>query len=200
MKTEVDLVSIGGGNIGSVRRMLERLDIKIFDVGPDKLPQGERALVLPGVGSFGAVMKTLNKSKLSRLISKLVWDGTPYLGICVGMQILFDSSEESPDEEGLGIIAGKVERFKKGKVPQIGWNQINLQNKESKWAENGFVYFVNSYHAVPEEQEDILYSADYHDSFCAAIKKEHITGFQFHPEKSGQFGEEIMQRWISDEY
>src|SRR5579884_820743 len=110
-KTEVDLVDVGGGNTGSVRRCLQRLGVDYRDVGPDSLPDGSRPLILPGVGSFGAVMESLRRGGLDQRITKLVSEGTPYLGICVGMQILFDSSEESPGAQGLSLLPGKVIRF-----------------------------------------------------------------------------------------
>ncbi len=198
MKTEieVDLVNIDGGNKGSVLRLLERLDVKVNEVGFDNLPTGNRPLILPGVGAFGAVMQSIEKGGLSQCVSKLVKSGTPYLGICVGMQILFDASEETPGISGLGLVPGSVVRFVKGKVPQIGWNKLdNLQNNSY---EPGYAYFVNSYYAVPTNKSDTLYSADYHERFCAAVQRDNITGFQFHPEKSGAFGQKLMQRWLFD--
>jgi glutamine amidotransferase len=198
MKTEieVDLVNIDGGNKGSVLRLLERLDVKVNEVGFDNLPTGNRPLILPGVGAFGAVMQSIEKGGLSSCVSQLVKSGTPYLGICVGMKILFDGSEETPGISGLGLVPGSVLRFVKGKVPQIGWNKLdNLQNNDY---EPGYAYFVNSYYAVPTNKSDTLYSADYHERFCAAVQRDNITGFQFHPEKSGAFGQKLMQRWLFD--
>ncbi len=198
MKTEieVDLVNIDGGNKGSVLRLLERLDVKVNEVGFDNLPTGNRPLILPGVGAFGAVMQSIEKGGLSQCVSKLVKSGTPYLGICVGMQILFDASEETPGISGLGLVPGSVVRFVKGKVPQIGWNK--LDNSLNNGYEPGYAYFVNSYYAVPTNKSDTLYSADYHERFCAAVQRDNITGFQFHPEKSGAFGQTLMQRWLFD--
>lgn len=195
-KFEVDLVNIDGGNKGSVLRLLERLDVKVNEVGADNLPEGNRPLILPGVGAFGAVMQSIEKGGLSKRVSQLVKSGTPYLGICVGMQILFDGSEETPGISGLGLVPGSVVRFTKGKVPQIGWNK--LDNWQNNGFEPGYAYFVNSYYAVPENSSDTLYSADYHERFCAAVQKDNITGFQFHPEKSGAFGQKLMQRWLFD--
>ncbi|MBP7863466.1 imidazole glycerol phosphate synthase subunit HisH [bacterium] len=198
MKTEieVDLVNIDGGNKGSVLRLLERLNVSVNEVGFDNLPKGNRPLILPGVGAFGAVMQSIEKGGLSQCVSQLVKSGTPYLGICVGMQILFDGSEETPGVNGLGLVPGSVVRFLKGKVPQIGWNKLdNLQNNGY---EPGYAYFVNSYYAVPTNSSDTLYSADYYERFCAAVQRDNITGFQFHPEKSGAFGQKLMQRWLFD--
>ncbi|MBA3857874.1 MAG: imidazole glycerol phosphate synthase subunit HisH, partial [Cyanobacteria bacterium PR.3.49] len=163
-------------------------------VNPSNLPDGSRPIILPGVGNFGAVMKNLQKEKFDQKIKKLVEGGTPYLGICVGMQILFDSSEES-DTAGLGILPGRVLKFTAGKVPQIGWNL--LEAKQQNWP-NGFVYFVNSYFARPESDADVLYTSDYFGDFCAAVRRDNITAFQFHPEKSGEFGQQLLVNWLKE--
>ncbi|MDX2107352.1 MAG: imidazole glycerol phosphate synthase subunit HisH [Candidatus Melainabacteria bacterium] len=196
MKIEVDLVNIDGGNKGSVLRLLDRLAVSVNEVGKDKMPSGNRPIILPGVGAFGAVMQSIEKGGLSSRIIELVKQGTPYLGICVGMQILFDQSEETPGVAGLKLVPGTVVKFTKGKVPQIGWNK--LDNVKSNSYEPGYAYFVNSYYAVPQNENDTLYSAEYHERFCAAVQRENITGFQFHPEKSGAFGQTLMQKWLSD--
>jgi glutamine amidotransferase len=193
-RAEVDLVDVGGGNTGSVRRCLNRLGVVYHDVDANKLPDGSRPLILPGVGAFGAVMESLRRSEIDRVVPKLVKRGTPYLGICVGMQVLFESSEESPGSAGLGLIPGKVVRFQAAKVPQIGWNRIQPE-QDGGWPE-GFVYFVNSYYPEPTDENAVLYRADYGVPFCAAVHKDNITAFQFHPEKSGQFGGQLLERWI----
>jgi imidazole glycerol phosphate synthase glutamine amidotransferase subunit len=195
MKAEFDLVDIKGGNIGSVKRCLERLEVKFNEVGADHPPDGSRPLIVPGVGAFGAVMDSLKQGQLDTLLPKLVRAGTPYLGICVGMQILFDGSEESKNSPGLGLIPGKVVRFQHAKVPQIGWNKISA--RQSDW-QSGYVYFVNSYYAQPTNDDWILYQSNYGDAFCAAVEKDNITAFQFHPEKSGPFGVSLIKRWLAN--
>jgi imidazole glycerol-phosphate synthase subunit HisH len=198
MRTEVDLVDVAGGNLGSVKRCLDRLQVPYNLVNPKNKPEGSRPIILPGVGNFGAVMQNLQKDGFDQLVKSLVEGGTPYLGICVGMQILFDWGEES-NSAGLGLLPGKVVKFTRGKIPQIGWNKIECpeaaQSKSNPWP-NGYVYFVNSYVAQPEKSSDTLYSADYFGSFCAAVKRDNICGFQFHPEKSGPFGQSLLVRWI----
>ncbi len=192
---EVDLVDVGGGNIGSVRRCLHRLGITYRDVGADNLPGGSRPLILPGVGAFGTVMDSLRRNGLDESIKNLVAKGTPLLGVCVGMQVLFDSSEEAPGVPGLSLVPGKVVRFVADKVPQIGWNHIDA--KQSGW-EGGYVYFVNSFYAQPENDNVVLYQAQYGDTeFCAALRTGNITAFQFHPEKSSAFGASLLARWIA---
>lgn len=200
MKTEVDLVDVAGGNLGSVRRCLDRLSVPFKLVNAENPPDGSRPIILPGVGNFGAVMQNLEKNGFDQIVKTLVRGGTPYLGICVGMQILFDWGEES-DTAGLGLLPGKVIKFTSGKIPQIGWNRIELSmdsedsSKKDIWPD-GYVYFVNSYVAQPEIVTDVLYSADYFGNFCAAVKRNNICGFQFHPEKSGPFGQSLIMRWI----
>lgn len=192
---EVDLVDVGGGNIGSVRRCLHRLGISYRDVGADNLPRGSRPLILPGVGAFGTVMDSLRKNNLDRSIKKLVASGTPLLGVCVGMQVLFDSSEEAPGVPGLSLVPGQVVRFVAEKVPQIGWNYV--APKQPGW-EAGYVYFVNSFYGRPDSQDVLLYQAQYGGvDFCAALRTGNITAFQFHPEKSGAVGANLLARWIA---
>lgn len=192
--TEVDLVDIGGGNIGSISRCLERLSIPFRNVGADRPPDGSRPLILPGVGAFGAVMDYLSHAGLDEIIRALAGKGTPCLGICIGMQILFDTSSETPGVKGLGLLKGSVVRFDAPKVPQIGWNYI--RSSQADWAP-GYVYFVNSYYAQPAAEDDVLYRSNYAGPFCAAVQHDNITGFQFHPEKSSTFGQSLIERWVS---
>jgi imidazole glycerol phosphate synthase glutamine amidotransferase subunit len=120
--------------------------------------------------------------------------GRQFLGICVGLQVLFEGSEESPSVPGMGILAGRVERFRFGKIPQIGWNLVRL--KKGSGYPSGYAYFVNSFVAVPKDPEDILFESDYFDRFCAGVQRGNLTAFQFHPEKSGPFGFALLRRWL----
>jgi glutamine amidotransferase len=200
MLKAIDLVEIGAGNIGSVKRCLERLNVSFQVVNPSNPPKGDTPLLLPGVGAFGPVMEHLRKDSFDERLRALVKGGTPYLGICIGMQILFDSSEEAKGVAGLGLIPGAVRKFQEGKVPQIGWNNVDLASqrngKDMDLPSSGFVYFVNSYYPDPLVDEQVLYYADYYVRFCAAVRSENITAFQFHPEKSGKFGQTLLERWI----
>lgn len=188
----IDLVNCGG-NLGSMRRCLERLKAP-YRIAESAGDLNGNPIVLPGVGQFGTVMERLNKTGLSERIKDLVLSGTPYLGICVGMQIIFDESEESPGVKGLGFIEGDVVRFKKGKIPHIGWNRVEPAAGSN--LNPGFAYFVHSYYARPRAKEKIIYRADYFGPFCAAVADKNITAFQFHPEKSHEFGHELLRRWI----
>lgn len=191
---EVELVDVGGGNVGSVRRCLHRLGVTYKDVGADNLPGGGKPLILPGVGAFGTVMASLRRNGLEERIKQLIAEGTPLLGVCVGMQVLFDGSEEAPGVSGLSLVPGKVVRFTEGKVPQIGWNHVEA--KQPGW-QSGYAYFVNSFYCNPDNDDVVLYEAEYGVPFCAALSMGNITAFQFHPEKSGQFGASLIARWIA---
>jgi imidazole glycerol-phosphate synthase subunit HisH len=193
MKTKVDLVDIGIGNIGSVKRCLNRLDIEFNIVGPERLPSGSLPIVLPGVGNFAAIMEALNKNRFNCVLSDLLRSGTPYLGICVGLQVLFESSEESPHSAGLSLLEGQVISFKQGKVPQIGWNLVKSKGIE------GYAYFVNSYYVKAKDPKIVSHTANYYGDFCAAIKTKNITAAQFHPEKSGLYGIRFLEEWLSND-
>lgn len=193
----IDVIDYGGGNLGSVLRCLQRLDVPYQRVNGEQLPAGKNPLLFPGVGSFGAAMSQLNESGLTERLRQLVQEKTPYLGICIGLQVLFEGSEESPGMEGLGLIPGQVVKFwqdqnSQPKVPQVGWNWVKAQ--QPGW-ESGYVYFVNSYYPQPKDAESALYQAEYSGEFTAAIQQGHITAFQFHPEKSGPFGQSLIRRW-----
>lgn len=195
-KTEFDLVTAAGGNIGSLSRTLTRMEVPFRMLKPDEQPDGSRPIILPGVGAFGSVMNSLKQNKCDTAIKQLVQSGTPFLGVCVGMQVLFDESEEAPGISGLGLIPGRVRKFTEGKVPQIGWNHISAKLHED-W-ESGYVYFVNSFYAEPEFDQVVLYESQYHKPFCAAVKTKNVTAFQFHPEKSGEMGERLLRKWVTD--
>lgn len=183
---ELELLDYGGGNLASLQRCLERLELPYVLTAS---PSGERPVVLPGVGAFGAVMGALEPSRAR--LCEVVRAGTPFLGICVGLQVLLSSSEESPGAVGLGLVSGSVRKFAARKVPQMGWNRIWGDGRE------GFVYFVNSYHAVPDDPSAVWMRADYEGEFCAALRVGNIAAFQFHPEKSGDFGHALVREWAA---
>jgi len=200
-KQSVEVVNYGGGNLGSLLRALERCDIPYIlldgEDGDDvahRFPSGTRPLILPGVGAFGSLMVSLNDKGFIPHIKKAVQeDKVPFLGVCVGLQVLFESSEESPEVAGLGLLSGKVKKFVGAKVPQIGWNYVHPQKEH--WPE-GYVYYVNSYYAQPENPNVVLYQSSYQQqSFCGAIHHKNMTAFQFHPEKSGAFGHDLISYW-----
>jgi glutamine amidotransferase len=187
----IAIVDLGIGNLANVRKALGG---KITG-DPYEIERAEK-LVLPGVGNFGAVMDRLEP--LRGVILDAINDGKPFLGICLGLQLLFEGSEESPGKPGLGVFRGNVVRFRGVRTPHIGWNQL--------WKKNGcplfegiedgaYFYFVHSYHAVPEE--DIVAGVtDYGPVlFASALCRENIYAVQFHPEKSGRNGLTVMRNF-----
>ncbi len=190
----IAIIDYGAGNLKSVKNALDYLKAgsRITDK-PDEILSADR-LILPGDGSFGFMMKNLEKKSLLKPIKDFINSNKPFLGICLGLQALFESSEESPGINGLSIFNGKVVKFKKGKVPQIGWNKIIPKNK--KLFKNEFMYFVNSYYAVPDDDSIIAAVTDYNGDFVSAIQSKNVTAVQFHPEKSGEAGIELLKRWL----
>ncbi len=194
---KLTIFDYGGGNLKSVINMLNSFafDYVVTD-DPKEIEKSEK-LIFPGQGHFGQVMKALEQKRLADALKTALDKGTPFLGICVGLQVLFESSEEAPDVKGLGIFKGKNVRFKEGKIPQIGWNKIKTTPSNTFFC-NDFFYFVNSYHVVPENQEIVSSTASYHIDFTASVEYKNITATQFHPEKSGTIGQQMIKNWIQN--
>ena len=198
----IQVIDYGGGNIGSLIRALERLSIAFVKIDHGSKLTDEAPIILPGVGAFGSLMTSLNQRELTEPLTAKIKSGVPFLGICVGLQVLMEASEESPEARGLGIFKGNVVRFddqKIAKIPQIGWNAIAIREghqNPAHLAADGYVYFVNSYFAKPDDDSVVFYEADYGGPFCAAVQKDNITAFQFHPEKSGHFGHDLIRSWV----
>jgi imidazole glycerol phosphate synthase glutamine amidotransferase subunit len=214
LNATIELIDYGGGNTGSVTRAFQRFGVVVHQVSSPTEISGLHPIVLPGVSTFGSVMQHLAQQNLIEALQNAIAAKVPFLGICVGLQVLFEASEESPGVDGLGILKGTVQRFpqttptgEKLKVPQIGWNHLKagpvFDAKTSHvWpAPQGdkplSVYFVNSYVAVPQNPEIVLYTADYGQSFCAAVSQDQVTAFQFHPEKSGYAGHQLLWLWLN---
>lgn len=190
------------GNLHSVSKAIERLGGEAVITSDREVLAQARALLLPGVGAFGDAMDALRSTGLDQVMKELVRSGKPLLGICLGMQLLFDESEEHGRNEGLGLLPGKVVRFQEGayKVPHMGWNQCSWQQPDHLLVEGideGYVYFVHSYHVLPGEQNDLIATCDYAEQQVTAIvARDHIYGMQFHPEKSGELGLQLLSRFI----
>jgi len=189
------VLDYGGGNLKSVTNILEKLGCKynLTDKKEDIL--GADKIILPGQGHFGQFMESLNSKGLTEALVYKINSGTPFLGICLGIQVLFEESEEAPEKKGLGIFKGKVVKFTQGKIPQIGWNELKTTKNNSLLTDE-YVYFVNSYYVVPENKEIISAYSNYYSDFVASIEYKNIFAFQFHPEKSGKIGFEFFKRWI----
>jgi imidazole glycerol phosphate synthase glutamine amidotransferase subunit len=190
----IAIIDYGAGNLKSVKNTLDYLKVgSITTNNPDAISKADK-MILPGDGSFGYMMKSLEKKGLIGPIKEFIKSGKPFLGICLGFQALFEESEESPGVKGLSIFKGGVVKFKKGKVPQIGWNWI-IPRKNGIFR-NDFMYFVNSYYIVPDDKSIIAASTDYNLSFASAIQQDNVTAMQFHPEKSGKSGIGLLKRWL----
>lgn len=192
--TKISIVDCGAGNLASIVNAFEYLGAKTKIISTPKEIENADRLVLPGVGYFGYFMEQLRANKLEEPLKKAIANKTDYLGICLGMQILFEQSEESPGIEGLGLVKGNVVRFMNGKVPQVGWNTV--LPKECDLMDSGYAYFTNSYYCKPENENYVASITEYFWKFASAVRNENIFAVQFHPEKSGKFGLEILRRWI----
>ena len=190
----IAIIDYGAGNLKSVKNALDYLNVdSIITNKASDIIKVDR-VILPGDGSFGFAMEILKKKNLVKSIKQFIAEGKPFLGICLGLQILFEESEENPGVKGLSVFKGKVVKFKKGKVPQIGWNKIIPKRKDV--FKDGYVYFVNSYYVIPKDKSIVATLTDYYGDFVSAIQCNNITAMQFHPEKSGQFGIGILKRWL----
>jgi imidazole glycerol phosphate synthase glutamine amidotransferase subunit len=194
----ITIVDYGMGNIQSLKNAFESLGQKVkFAKTKQEIEQAEK-LVFPGVGSFGRAMEVLRTKRLDVAIVKHIGQKKLFLGICLGFQLLFQKSEESPDIRGLSIFQGNIVRFKKGKIPHMGWNQISMQ-KQSRLFRNipdkSFVYFMHSFYPKPKDKSLAVADTFYEENFCSAIESENVFAVQFHPEKSGEVGMRILKNF-----
>jgi len=189
------ILDYGAGNLKSITNMLDALDCKYLITHKKRELFNAEKLIFPGVGNFSQVMKALDEKNITESLIKIIKSGVPFLGICLGLQVLFEHSEEAPDKHGLGIFPGKVVKFSQGKVPQIGWNKLKTTPNNTV-LDDSYVYFVNSYYVVPDNPEIISAYANYHGVFAASIEYKNVFGFQFHPEKSGQVGYNYVKNWL----
>lgn len=194
----IAIIDYGAGNIGSVKNALDYLGINNMITNNIEEIKKVDKIILPGQGRFGDVMNKLRERKLDKVLISEIQNGKPYFGICIGLQILFEKSEEDPNIKGLGIIKGTVKRFQtKLKIPQIGWNKIK-QRKESLLFQDlidDYYYFVHSYYVVPNQREVILATTNYDNEFVSAIQKNNIYATQFHPEKSAKIGLKLLKKF-----
>lgn len=197
----ITVIDYGMGNLRSVEKALEKVGATVrVSRDPDDLRSADR-LVLPGVGAFGDAMANLEKRGLVDVIREEVAAGKPLLGICLGLDLVFEESDEHGLHQGLGLLPGRVELLPtKLKIPHIGWNQIRIE-KESRLLEGipdgSFFYFVHSYVVVPRSPSDILCTTDYGCRFVSAVEHENISAFQFHPEKSSSLGLTILRNFTA---
>jgi glutamine amidotransferase len=216
----ITIIDYGIGNLRSIEKAFERVGAEVLRTdNPDDLARADR-LVLPGVGAFGACIAEIRRRELVAPIREAVERGVPFLGVCVGMQLLFDGSEELGEHEGLGLLPGRVVRFAGAmepamittgladeepptqplKVPHMGWNTLSVQRESpllAGLAPEAYVYFVHSYHAVPDHAEEVLATTSYGIDFPAVVGRDKVFGVQFHPEKSQHNGLRILENFAT---
>jgi glutamine amidotransferase len=197
------VIDYGAGNLRSVLHALNYLGVEsIRLVRNARDLRGATRIILPGVGAFGAGMKKLEEQHLIQPIKDAVFSGIPYLGICLGMQFLFEVSDEMGEHRGLGILPGRVTRFPNMpgfKVPHMGWNRLRAVRPSPLLAGlpgDAYAYFVHSYYCAPAHEGDVLAVVDYGIRVTAAVEHGHIWGVQFHPEKSQQTGLQILANFL----
>lgn len=203
----IAIINYGAGNLFSVEKAFSALgaDVRVSSTASDILSADK--IVLPGVGAFGDCMDRLNASGLIPAIREGVARGIPLLGICVGLQILFEGSEESSGIEGLGLLQGRVSRIAAPheKIPHMGWNALNIaENHREKGLfagipQDSYAYFVHSYHALPKDRAIISSTCFYGEEITASISAGNIMATQFHPEKSGDIGLKIIHNFVHGE-
>jgi imidazole glycerol-phosphate synthase subunit HisH len=202
----IGIIDYGMGNLYSVSKALERLNYEYFISDNFEKLKEAKGLILPGVGSFKDAMHILNETGLADFIRTAAKEGKPLLGICLGMQLLFEESEENGLTKGLGLLKGRVVRFpgvtpdgETYKVPHMGWNRLIFRHPSPllKNVEEGHVYFVHSYYVNTDDQEVVLASSSYDVDVPAVVGKGQVFGTQFHPEKSSDIGLNILQNYAN---
>ena len=197
----IAVIDYDAGNIKSVEKALDYIGEKCVVTRDRKLIEQADKVILPGVGAFGDAMHRLNEYGLTETIHNVTDKGKPFLGICLGLQLLFESSEESEGVAGLGILPGKIIRFpedKGYKVPQIGWNSLDIKTGATLFRNvpnQSYVYFVHSYYLKAADEGIVAATTEYAAHVDASVEKDNIFACQFHPEKSGRVGLEILKNF-----
>lgn len=201
----IGIIDYDAGNLKSVEKALHYLGKEVIVTrDPEQLRQVDK-VILPGVGAFGDAMAKLKEYHLDTLIHEIADSGKPFLGICLGLQLLFEESEESPGVEGLGILKGKIKRIPdedRLKVPHIGWNSLHLEHNGRLFQnipENSYVYFVHSYYLEAQDPEIVKASTEYGVHIHASVEKGNVFACQFHPEKSSETGLQILKNFAEIE-
>ncbi len=194
----IAIIDYGAGNLRNVAKAFDYLGIE--NIVTDDIPTIEKAdkIVLPGVGAFGEGMANLTKKGLDKVIVNAAKKGTPLLGICLGMQMLFDESEESPGVKGLGILKGRIVKLPKCgdlKIPHMGWNDITCRGKLFENLEKPFVYFVHSYYLEAEDKSIVSATTHYGIDIEVAVESANVYATQFHPEKSSDVGLKMLSNF-----
>lgn len=198
----IAIIDYDAGNIKSVEKALQKLGAEVVITKDAEEILHADKVILPGVGAFGDAMANLKKYGLDEVIHQVVEKGTPFLGICLGLQLLFERSDETPGVEGLGILKGEILRIPEKedlKIPHMGWNSLHLQNQGRLFKglpEQSYVYFVHSYYLKAEEEEIVKATTDYSVNIHASVEKDNVFACQFHPEKSSEVGLQILKNFV----
>ena len=199
----IAILDYDAGNIKSVEKALQLLgEDTVLTRDGDTILSAEK-VILPGVGAFGDAMANLDRFGLTEVIHEVVNRNTPFLGICLGLQLLFESSEESPGVKGLGILKGKIVRIPEQpglKIPHMGWNSLHIQNEGRLFAgipEDTYVYFVHSYYLQAEEEKIVKATCEYGTMIHASVEQGNVFACQFHPEKSSRRGLQILKNFAA---
>jgi glutamine amidotransferase len=197
----IAIIDYGAGNLRSVQKAFKFLGFDaVITKDKDTIAAAEK-VVLPGVGAFGDAMRSLDQNGLSGLIKRAIASGKPFLGICLGLQLLFEQSEESPGVAGLGIFEGSVVRIPERdrlKIPHMGWNSLDIQNKSRLFeglTPKPYVYFVHSFYPEPANGDIVLATTEYGSRLVVAVEKDNVIATQFHPEKSGDVGLSMLKNF-----
>ncbi|MBQ2922612.1 MAG: imidazole glycerol phosphate synthase subunit HisH [Tyzzerella sp.] len=198
----IAIIDYDAGNIKSVEKALQKLGADVLVTKDAKEILQADKVILPGVGAFGDAMANLKKFGLDKVIYEVVEKGTPFLGICLGLQLLFERSDETPGVAGLGILKGEILRIPDKedlKIPHMGWNSLHLQNEGRLFkglSEQSYVYFVHSYYLKAEDEQIVKATTDYSVNIHASVEKDNVFACQFHPEKSSDVGLQILKNFV----
>lgn len=198
----IAIIDYDAGNIKSVEKALQKLGAEVVITKDPQVILSADKVILPGVGAFGDAMGNLRRYGLDQVIHQVVKNGTPFLGICLGLQLLFERSDETPGVEGLGILEGEILRIPdcEGlKIPHMGWNSLHLENNGRLFKglkEQDYVYFVHSYYLKAKEPEIVKATTQYSVNIHASVEKDNVFACQFHPEKSSEVGLTILRNFV----
>lgn len=194
-KLKVAIIDYEAGNVQSIANTLSYLNISHI-ITPDKNEiKSADKIIFPGQGHFEQAMRKLKSKDMVHFIQDLTVNNKDFLGICLGLQVLFEKSEEAPDVEGLKIFEGEVLKFREGKTPQIGWAEIKT-TKNNTLLNDEYFYFVNSYYVKPKDENIISSYGKYFIDYCASVEKNNVVAVQFHPEKSSTAGMNFFKNWL----
>ncbi len=196
--SRVAVIDYGVGNLFSIKRSFERFGLRVNMCSEAKCLRNADAVILPGVGNFR--MGAKNMEGIRADLMDLIGEGKPILGICLGMQLLFEGSDESPDVRGLGLLEGRVVKLPRNvKIPHMGWNNLEIVRSTALLdgvSEKDYFYFVHSYYAAPRNKSVIAAETEYGVRFASVVTWDNVFGVQFHPEKSGKPGEKVIRNFV----